>query len=314
MTAYLIRRSLQALATLFLVTIFTFLLLHLLPGGAVRGLLGTHATPAAVKLLTHEMGLDQPLPVQYVKWLGNVLHGDFGYDYANSQSVGSELAGTLGQSAYIVGLSLLFSVIISIPIGLLQAVRRNTALDHSLTVVSFVLWGVPTFLIAFLLQDLFMDQLKWIAPHPEIASFHDAFGSPMAILLPVATLTLTQFASYSRYVRSAVLDELTQEYVRTAIAKGASRRRMLYGHVLRNAMIPMITLIGLSLPALVGGAVIIENVFNIDGIGLLTTQAALQNNFGVTLAATLIAGLLTVLGSLLADLSYAALDPRVRLD
>jgi peptide/nickel transport system permease protein len=267
-----------------------------------------------VKALTHEMGLDQPLPVQYFKWVGNALHGDFGYDYGNSQSVGSEISGTLGQSAYIVGLSLLFSIIISIPVGLLQAVRRNTALDHALTVVSFVLWGVPTFLIAFLLQDLFEDQLKWVPTYPEIASFHYAFTTPLAILLPVATLTLTGFASYSRYVRSAVLDELTQEYVRTAIAKGASRRRMLYGHVLRNAMIPMITLIGLSLPALVGGAVIIENVFNIDGIGLLTTQAALQNNFGVTLAATLIAGVLTVLGSLVADLSYAALDPRVRLD
>ena len=314
MTAYLIRRSLQALATLVLVTIFTFLLLHLLPGGAVRGLLGTHATPNAVKTLTHEMGLDQPLPVQYFKWVGNALRGDFGYDYGTSQSVGSEIAGTLGQSAYIVGLSLLFSVLISIPVGLLQAVRRNTALDHALTVVSFVLWGVPTFLIAFLLQDLFQDQLKWISTYQEVASFHYALTTPMAVLLPVATLTLTGFASYSRYVRSAVLDELTQEYVRTAIAKGASRRRMLYGHVLRNAMIPMITLIGLSLPALVGGAVIIENVFNIDGIGLLTTQAALQNNFGVTLATTLIAGVLTVLGSLVADLSYAALDPRVRLD
>lgn len=314
MTAYLIRRSLQALATLFLVTIFTFLLLHLLPGGAVRGLLGTHATPLAVKNLTHEMGLDQPLPTQYIKWLGKVLHGDFGYDYNNSQSVGSEITGVIGQSAYIIGLSLFFSIIISIPVGLLQAVRRNTAIDHTLTVVSFVLWGVPTFLIAFLLQDLFEDQLKWIQPAQEIASFHYALTTPMAILLPVATLTLTQFASYSRYVRSAVLDELTQEYVRTAIAKGASRRRMLYGHVLRNAMIPMITLIGLSLPYLVGGAVIIENVFNIDGIGLLTTSAALQNNFGITLATTLITGVLTVIGSLLADLSYAALDPRVRLD
>jgi peptide/nickel transport system permease protein len=134
------------------------------------------------------------------------------------------------------------------------------------------------------------------------------------MILPVGVLALTTFAGFSRYMRSAVLDELTQEYVRTAIAKGASRRRVLYGHVLRNAMIPMITLVGLSLPALVGGAVIIENVFNIQGIGLLTTNAALKLDFGVTAAITLIAAALTVLGSLLADLSYAALDPRVRLD
>jgi peptide/nickel transport system permease protein len=313
-TGYIIRRTVQAVITIVLVSIITFGLLHLLPGGMVRGLLGTHATPQAIAQLSAQMGLNRPLFMQYLSWFGNFLHGDFGWDYFKQQSVGSLIQGTIGQSMYIVGLSLVLSVAVSIPIGVLQAVRRNTAVDHALTVISFVLWGVPTFLIAFLMLDLFVDQLGWIPPSNEIASFHDALTQPQAVILPVACLTLTGFASYSRYLRSSVLDELTQEYVRTAIAKGAGRRRVLYGHVLRNAMIPMITLIGLSLPALVGGAVVIENVFNIQGIGLLTTQAALTNDFGVTLAITMLTAALTVLGSLIADLSYAVLDPRVRLD
>lgn len=314
MTAYLIRRTLQAIVTLVLVSIITFIFLHLIPGGAVRGLLGTHATPLAVQMLSNQMGLDKPIVVQFFTWLGGFLHGNFGEDYATQQSVGSEIQGTLGQSAYIVGLSLIVSIVISIPIAVVQATRRNTMVDHGLTVISFVLWGIPTFLVAFLMLDVFVDQLAWIPPSNEIASFHDAFTQPEEVLLPVLCLGLTGFASYSRYLRSSILDELTQEYVRTAIAKGASRRRVLYRHVLRNAMIPMITLIGLSLPALVGGAVVIENVFNIQGIGLLTVKAALTNDFGVTLAVTMLVAALTVLGSLIADLSYAALDPRVRLD
>lgn len=313
MTAYLIRRTIQAILTMVLVSIITFSLLHLLPDGMVRGLLGTHATPQAIAQLSTQLGLDKPLILQYLDWFGNFLHGNFGWDYFKQQSVGSLIQGTLGQSMYIVGISLVLSIAISVPIGVVQATRRNSAIDHSLTFISFVLWGIPTFLIAFLMLDLFVDQLGWIPPSNEIASFHDAFTNPEAIILPVACLTLTSFASFSRYLRSSVLDELTQEYVRTAIAKGASRRRVLYGHVLRNAMIPMITLIGLSLPALVGGAVVIENVFNIQGIGLLTTQAALTNDFGVTLVITMLTAALTVLGSLIADLSYAALDPRVRL-
>ena len=314
MTAYILRRTIQAVLTLFVVSIITFILLHLLPGGTVRGLLGSKATPQAVAQLTQQMGLNHPLPTQYLTWIGNVLHGDFGYDYLYQQSVGSLITGTIGQSMYVVGLALLIAVLIAVPIGVLQATHRNTFVDHGLTFVSFVLYGIPTFLIAFLAQDLFVDQLGWIQPNNNIASFHDALTQPSAMVLPVGVLALTTFAGYSRYMRSAMLDELTQEYVRTATAKGASRSRVLYGHVLRNAMIPMITLIGLSLPALVGGAVIIENVFNIQGIGLLTVNAALKLDFGTTAAITLITAGLTVIGSLLADLSYAALDPRVRLD
>jgi peptide/nickel transport system permease protein len=315
-TGYIIRRILQSLITVFIVTIVSFGLMHLVPTGIVHALVGARQAnnPAAVAQVVQELGLNHPLVEQYWIWLVHLLHGNFGYDYTYNQSVGSLIAGTLGQSMYIVFLALFISVLIAVPMGLIQATRRNTWVDHSLTTFSFIGYSIPTFFIGWVLLTVFEDNLGWIPEGGQIASFHDAFTQPVQLILPVFTLVFGQVAGYSRYMRSAILDQITQDYVRTAIAKGANRRRVLYRHVLRNAMIPMVTLMGLSLPGLVGGALLVEYVFNIHGIGLLTTNAALQNDYGVTLATTLLAAVMTVVGSLVADISYAALDPRVRLD
>ena len=316
MTGYIIRRVLQALITVIIVTVVSFGMMHMVPTGLVHALVGARDAnnPQAIAQVTHELGLDKPLVEQYWIWLTHLLHGDFGYDYTYNQSVGSLIAGTLGQSMYIVFLALVISVVIAVPMGLIQATRRNTWVDHGLTTFSFIGYSIPTFFIGWVLLTVFEDNLGWIPEGSQIASFHDAFTQPVQLILPVFTLVFGQVAGYSRYMRSAILDQITQDYVRTAIAKGANRRRVLYRHVLRNAMIPMVTLMGLSLPGLVGGALLVEYVFNIHGIGLLTTNAALQNDYGVTLATTLLAAVMTVVGSLVADISYAALDPRVRLD
>ena len=316
MTGYIIRRILQSLITVFIVTIVSFGMMHLVPTGLVHALVGARDAnnPQAIAQVTHELGLDKPLVEQYWIWLTHLLQGNFGYDYTYNQSVGSLIAGTLGQSMYIVFLALILSVLIAVPMGLIQATKRNTWVDHSFTTFSFIGYSIPTFFIGWLLLDIFEDNLNWIPEGSQIASFHDAFTQPVQLILPVFTLVFGQVAGYSRYMRSAILDQITQDYVRTAVAKGANRRRVLYRHVLRNAMIPMVTLMGLSLPGLVGGALLVEYVFNIHGIGLLTTNAALQNDYGVTLATTLLAAVMTVIGSLIADVSYAALDPRVRLD
>jgi peptide/nickel transport system permease protein len=315
-TGYIIRRILQSLITVFIVTIVSFGMMHLVPTGLVHALVGARDAnnPQAIAQVTHELGLDKPLVEQYWIWLTHLLQGNFGYDYTYNQSVGSLIAGTLGQSMYIVFLALILSVLIAVPMGLIQATKRNTWVDHSFTTFSFIGYSIPTFFIGWLLLDIFEDNLNWIPEGSQIASFHDAFTQPVQLILPVFTLVFGQVAGYSRYMRSAILDQITQDYVRTAVAKGANRRRVLYRHVLRNAMIPMVTLMGLSLPGLVGGALLVEYVFNIHGIGLLTTNAALQNDYGVTLATTLLAAVMTVIGSLIADVSYAALDPRVRLN
>ncbi|MBW8804913.1 MAG: ABC transporter permease [Catenulisporales bacterium] len=313
MTAYLIRRTLQSIATLFIVSLATFGLLHLMPNGVVRGMLGQRATPQQIAYVTHKLGLDKHIWDQYWIWIKNLLHGDLGTSYIRNQSVDNLVKETLGQSAYLVGLALLLTIVLAVPIGVLQATRRNTVTDYTITTLSFIGYAVPVFFIGVILRDIFQVKLHWIPTANQIDSFSSAFGQPEQMVLPVGTLVIGLVAGYSRYMRSAMLDELTQDYVRTAIAKGATKRRVLYRHVLRNALIPMATLVGLSLPGLVGGALLVEQIFNIQGIGLLTINAAQQNDFVVVLGTTMLTALVTVLGSLVADISYAALDPRVRL-
>lgn len=315
MIGYIIRRVLQAILTCFIVTLVTFGLIHATPNGMVNLLVGSkdHNNPVRIAEVRGELGLNHPLVQQYLLWIGDMFKGNFGFDYFKEQTNSQLLTGTLGQTAFIIGLALLITVILAIPIGVIQAVNRNNLIDHTFTTFSFVAYSVPTFFIAWLLQNYFVGTWDIIPSGNQIASFHDAWSQPEQLILPVATLVITQLANYTRYMRSAMLDQITQDYVRTAVAKGASRRRVLYGHVLRNALIPMATLVGLSLPTLVNGALIIEYVFNINGIGLLTTNAAETGDSGIIMLSTLILAVITVIGSLLADISYAALDPRVRL-
>jgi len=304
--SYLIRRTLQAIATLFIVSIATFGLLHLMPNGVVRGMLGQKATPAQIQYLTHKLGLDRNIWDQYGIWIKKLVRGDLGMSYIRNQSVNDLIKETLGQSAYLVGLALLFTILLAVPIGVVQATRRNSITDYTITTLSFVGYAVPVFFIGPILRDLFQVHLHWVPTANQIDSFHAALVQPKQMVLPVLTLVIGLVAGYSRYMRSSMLDELTQDYVRTAVAKGATRRRVLYRHVLRNALIPMATLVGLSLPGLVGGALLVEQIYNIQGIGLLTINAALQNDFVIVLGTTMLTALVTVIGSLLADISYAA--------
>lgn len=314
MTTYLIRRFFQSVVTLFIVSVATFGMMHLMPNGIAHALLGKNYNPVSVATLNHKLGLDQPLYVQYWRWLdGLVFHFDLGYSYLTNQSVDALLKETLGQSIYIVGLALFFTIVLSVPLGVLQATRRNTVTDYTITTFSFIGYAVPVFFLGVVLRDLFQVQFKVIPVLNNLDSFHALFVKPEQLILPVGTLVISGVAGYSRYMRSSMLDELTQDYVRTAIAKGATKRRVLYRHVLRNAMIPLITLIGLSLPTLVGGALLVEQIFNIKGIGVLTINAALTNDFAIVLGTTMLTALVTIIGSLVADISYAALDPRVRL-
>ena len=288
--------------------------MHLMPSGVARAMLGRNYNAQNLAVLNHKLGLDRPLYIQYGHWLDRLaLHFDLGYSYQRNQSVNDLLKETLGQSIYIVGLALFFTVLLSVPLGVVQATRRNSVADYTITTFSFIAYAVPVFFLGVVLRDLFQVQFHVIPIAQQIDSFHAAFSQPAQMILPVGTLVVSGVAGFSRYMRSSMLDEITQDYVRTAIAKGAPKRRVLYRHVLRNAMIPMVTLIGLSLPTLVGGALLVEQIFNIQGIGVLTINAALQNDFVIVLGTTMLTAIVTVAGSLVADISYAALDPRVRL-
>ncbi|HUY55440.1 MAG TPA: ABC transporter permease [Candidatus Nanopelagicaceae bacterium] len=311
MFGYMVRRIGQAIIVLIGVTIITFILLHLLPGNPVRAILGTRASAIDIKQLTDQLGLNKPLYVQYFVWVSNLLHGNLGFSYKLDQPVASLLAQRIPKTLFLVGSSLILAVLLAVPLGMLQAVRRNKPDDYVLTGLSFIFYSMPSFWLGILLIVVFSATLGWFpseAPQDQFSVFSQLNG----MVLPVATLTLVTLAFFSRYTRSSMLEQTIQDYVRTARAKGVSRRAVLFRHVLRNALIPVITLLGLSLGGILSGAVVVEDVFNYPGMGLLFYQAAVSDDFPVLLGVTVVVALATVLGNLIADILYAVTDPRIR--
>ena len=314
MIAYLIRRLLQGVVVLFAVTVITFILEKLVPGNPAIDLLGAKANAVQIQQLDHLLGLDRPVYIQYWKWLDGLLHGNLGFSYKREQTVNSLLIVAAPKTLVLVGYSTVIAVLIAIPMGILQAVKRNSWFDYAATTVSFVLYATPVFFLGLVCLLIFSDDLNWFAPQaPSADGIVPYLTNANEMFLPVMTLALPSVASYSRYVRSSVLDQITQDYVRTAVAKGAKQGRVLYRHVLRNALMPMITLLGYALPALFSGALITEVVFNMPGLGLLYINSAEQADYATMLGLTVLITIATILGSLIADIGYAAVDPRVRL-
>ena len=313
MIGFLIRRTLQALLVLFLVTVFTLALVHLFPGGPIRSLLGPRATPQQIAYYNQLYGFDQPFYVQYLKWVGQLLHGNLGFSTKLNQSVTSLIAQDLPKTIVLVALGTVVSLLFGIPLGLYQAVKRYTAGDYVLTGISFLGYATPTFFVGLLLVEWFSIDIHLFPPFaPQGTTVGQILSEPRALVLPVVAYAFVLYALWSRYMRSSVMDNLVQDYVRTARAKGASERRVLWGHVFRNSLMSIVTLLGLSLPTLVAGAIFIEVVFNYPGMGLAFYNAALNVDYQVLLGFTLVATLATILGNLLADVGYAVLDPRVR--
>ena len=313
MTGFLIRRVLQSLLILFLVTVFTLALVHLFPGGPIKSLLGPRATPQQVAYYNHLYGFDQPFYVQYLKWIQQILSGNLGFSTKLNQSVSSLIAQDLPKTVILAVLGLIVSLAFGIPLGIYQAVKRYTKGDYILTGISFLGYATPTFFVGLLLVEWFAIDIPLFPPFgPQGTTVADILSQPRALVLPVTAYAFVLYALWSRYMRSSVMDNLVQDYVRTARAKGASERRVLWGHVFRNSLMSIVTLLGLSLPTLVAGAIFIEVVFNYPGMGLAFYNAALNVDYQVLLGFTLIATIVTIAGNLAADVGYAVLDPRVR--
>jgi peptide/nickel transport system permease protein len=312
-TGYLIRRLAQAVVVVFGVVLLTFLLTKLVPGGYARAALGQKATPAAIAQFNHDNGYDRSIFYQFGKYVWELLHGNLGYSYKYNQTVVSLLQGRLPKTLVLVGLSTIFALIVAVPLGILQVVRRNKPVDYALTGASFILYSMPAFLLGTLLILWFSIDLGWFEfEAPQSGSIWGIMADPRGWILPVITLSAITIAGFSRYMRSSLMETLTEDYIRTARAKGASPNRVMYRHALRNALIPIITLLGLTIPAIIGGAIITETVFNYPGMGLLTTQAAVNTDVPLLIGTTFVAAIATVLGNLIADLLYAVADPRVR--
>ncbi|MEV6898447.1 ABC transporter permease [Amycolatopsis sp. NPDC051372] len=312
MAGYLGRRVLQSVVVVVLVAVLTFVLLQLLPGGPARAILGPKATQLQIRTFLHDNGYDRPLVAQFLTWAGRVLHGDLGYSYKLNQPVTDVIADHLPKTILLMTLSTLVALVVAVPLGVYQARKRNTLGDYVATGLSFAFYSMPSFFLGEILVLLFAVQLQWFSPlGPSGDSLGEILSQAPALVLPVVTLALITIASFSRYARSSVMENLSQDYVRTALAGGASEGKVLTRHVLRNSLIPIVTLLGLSLPQLFAGALITEQVFNYPGMGFTFIQGAQVHDYPVLLGIGLVVALATVAGSLLADIGYAVLDPRV---
>ena len=346
MTTFLARRLLQTVVLLFLLSIGLFALVNLAPGGPLAGHgQSRHVRPERAAVLKRQFGLDRPLPVQYVIWLaGNdwmkvdadgdgiaesngtrkgILRGDFGFSFRTREPVLKEIGQRLPNTILLMGVTMLVALVIAIPIGIISALRQYSLYDIAVTTFSFAGQAIPEFWLGLILILIFYAWLKNpftgepLLPAGGMYTLGAGFSLPDRIrylILPVATGALGWIAWYSRFLRSSMLDVIHQDYMRTARAKGLAERTVVYRHALRNAVIPLVTLLALDLPYLIGGTVFVEMIFSWPGMGRLYYQSALQRDYPVLLAVLIIGAAAIILSNLLADVLYAYADPRIRYD
>ncbi len=312
MTAYIARRLLTAVPTLVLISMVVFGILALAPGDPLGQFAANPDIPPEVRLnIRHQLGLDQPIPVRYVRWAGAFLRGDWGYSFASRMPVSALVLQRLPTDLGVVGSAYLAAVAVAIPIGVLSAVKQYSLFDQVATTCAFIGFSLPTFFTGVLLIVLFSVRLHWL-PFIYNVQVRDPVGMLKQAIMPVSVLALFQAAALMRFVRSSVLDHVGQDYVRTARAKGVPEGRVVRRHVLRNGLIPVVTLLALGLPAVFTGAVITEQIFRVPGIGSLLIASIQNSDTPVVMAITFVYSILVVLFNLVADVLYGLLDPRIR--
>ncbi len=325
MASYVVRRLLQAIPLLLGIATITFFVVHLAPGDPLdmflEPSLRRQVDPEAIELMRQKYGLDRPLHVQYVKWLGNLLQGDLGESFRYRRPVAGLIAERIPYTLLLTIPALLFDALIGMGLGIISAVKQYTRTDKTLTLGSLVIYSVPGFWLALMLVLVFSVHLGWFPTSQTRSLDYDLLSWPGKLLdllwhlaLPVFVLGVASAAGTARYMRNRLLEVLSEEYVLGARARGLRERVVILKHALRNAMIPILTIYGLSLPFLLGGAVLIERVFAWPGLGLLGVEAVNGRDYPVILATTMIAAVLVILGNLLADVTYAIVDPRVSYD
>jgi peptide/nickel transport system permease protein len=314
MIYYILRRTMSAVVVILGIMLVTFTMLHVIAPSPARAVLGIRASPAAIAGFNKEHGFDQPLWRQFLTYVNQTIHGNLGYSYKLNQSVSALFKENAGRSALLSGTSLVLAILIAVPMGIYQAVKRNSALDYSLTAVSFTLYSMPIFFLSLILIDIFALQLHWFPfEASQATTVIGVMKDPRSMVLPIASLVALTVAGYSRYMRSSALDNLAQDYIKVARAKGLPERQVLRRHLIRNSSLPMVTLIGLSIPDLLAGNLVTEQVFNFPGLGLLFFNSLLSEDYPILLGYTLLGGVLVVLGNLIADISLTFTDPRIRL-
>lgn len=317
---YILRRALLSIPVVLGVTLLTFLLMHGTAGSYIPGLEeNIHLKQEDVDRLKADLGLDRPLYIQYLTWIGGILHGDFGRSMLDGSRVNAHVLERLPATLELTVTAILLGVIVAIPFGVAGALRRGSRVDHLLTVISVAGFAVPEFWLGLMMILIFSVSfqrwgLPWL-PSSGVTSpigGGDIFDRLIHLIMPATVLAFFYLSVWSRYTRSSMLEALSQDYVRTARAKGMSERRVVYLHALRNAVAPLVTLVGLELPGLVSGGLVVEVVFGWPGIGRFTFQRALAYDYTTVMGVVTFAALLVVIGNLLADILYAVLNPRIR--
>lgn len=321
MIAYIARRLLQMIPLILGVTFLSFAIINLMPGSPVMRLRDNpKIRPEAAIMLEKQLGLDQPWPLRYVHWLGDLAHGNLGVSLYNQLPVADRIWAAIPNTLLLAVTSLVIALSIAVPMGIYSAVRHGTTFDRATSVTSVALYSMPDFWLALLLVILFALKFKeWGFPALPVGGMTDARGGGdfmdrvRHLILPVAALSLVQIGSWAAFFRSSMLETLSQEYIRTARSKGLPERTIMYLHAFKNAFLPLITIVGLALPGLLGGALFIETIFAWPGMGRLTYEAVGRRDYTMIMATTLMFSVLTMLSNLIADVLYATLDPRIRL-
>jgi len=310
---FILRRLTQTVVVLLLVTVISFGLLHIIPGDPVLNILGEHVTQVQIDALRQELGLDQPVPVQYLNWLGNQIHGDFGRSIIYNESVKDMLATRLPITFHLGLTAFILSVLIGVPAGVLSAVRRGDFVDSMISVSANIGMAAPVFWLGVLGIYTFALKLQWLPVQGYTSPFEDLWLNTKQIIMPATLLAVVPIASLARQTRSAMLEVLQQDYIRTARSKGLAERTVVMTHALKNAIIPVVTLLGVQTRSLVGGSVLVETVFNIPGMGRLLVNGVFSKDIVIVQAIIIVVGVVVALSNLAVDISYGYLDPRVRV-
>jgi peptide/nickel transport system permease protein len=312
MLIYLLRRIFAAIPVMGAVAVMIFLLLRLTPGDPAAIIAGDNVQPQQLAMIREQLGLNEALYIQFFRWIGHLLQGDFGTSIISGTPVLQMIQSRLEPTLCVAVATLMLSNLIAIPLGVLAAAHRGTWIDRVVVAISVIGFSVPVFVIGYALIQVFAVQLKWFPVQGFRSISEGVVPFAERILLPTLTLTLLYIALITRITRTSLLEVLGEDYIRTARAKGIGQLPVLLRHALRNAAVPIITVVGIGLALLITGVVVTESVFNLPGIGRLTIDAVLARDYPVIQAITLLSSLLYVVINLLIDLSYALLDPRIR--
>lgn len=314
MRKYVFRRLLQTIPILFGVSMIIFIIIHSAPGDPYSYLLPPRADPTFKARMRAELGLDKPLPVQYLSWLKETASGNLGYSIRQARPVAEMIRARLGPTFLLTGTAFVIGFAVAIPLGVLSATRQYSKFDYIASTVAFIGISLPSFFTALLAIYLFSVILKWTPVSGMYTPGTDfsIWNRLHHLVLPALTLATREVAVYTRFTRSSMLEVLRMDYVRTARSKGMAERVVVYKHALRNSLIPIITLIGFTLPGLFSGAIIFETLFTWPGMGLLSLEAVTYRDYPVLMTTNLFFALLVILGNLMADILYAVVDPRIR--